>query len=198
MAANVIIPFKENKGVPESIMSLLRQKGQEYGLLNITGFETEKIVIAEWVNMKCRYGCKQYNTNWCCPPATPGPREARNIISEYSTALLFEGDQCHPDFYNENSRKRMKQLRGWKSLISLERVLFLEGYHKVFSLIGERCALCKECAYPDNCRFPQEKRPMVESFSIDIVGTLKNIEKTTHVAKQKNEVFRSYGIMLLE
>jgi predicted metal-binding protein len=76
--------------------------------------------------------------------------------------------------------------------------LFLEGYYKAFALVSGVCSLCKKCAYPEPCRFPQEKRPMIESFSIDVIGTLRNLGGTSHVAVNTGEVFNYYGIILLE
>lgn len=89
-------------------------------------------------------------------------------------------------------------MRCWKVTVSLERLLFLEDYYKAFSLVGECCALCKECAYPQVCRFPQEKRPSIESFSIDVIGTLRNLGISPRVATQKNGTYSYYGIILLE
>jgi predicted metal-binding protein len=80
----------------------------------------------------------------------------------------------------------------------MERMLFLEGYYKAFSLVGECCALCKTCAYPKECRFPQEKRPSVESFSIDVIGTLKKLGASSQVATSTSEAFNYYGVILLE
>jgi predicted metal-binding protein len=76
--------------------------------------------------------------------------------------------------------------------------LVKKGYYKAFGLVGECCALCKECTYPGNCRFPQEKRPAVESFSIDVIGTLQLLGKTPQVAENTNDSFNYYSIILLE
>lgn len=179
-------------------MERLSEHGKQYGLSAIFPFHVDKIAVAEWVHLKCRYGCSQFNTNWCCPPATPNPDKVRRILDEYSTALLLVGTANCTDFYRNNHRKRAMQVRCWKGTVSLERMLFLEGYYKSFSLVGECCALCKECAYPEECRFPQEKRPSVESFSIDVIGTLKNLGTSSQVATSTAETFNYYGIILLE
>ncbi|MBW1954591.1 MAG: DUF2284 domain-containing protein, partial [Deltaproteobacteria bacterium] len=42
------------------------------------------------------------------------------------------------------------------------------------------------------------KRPSVESFSIDVIGTLKNLGTTTTVSTQTCEAFSYYGLILLE
>ncbi len=193
-----IIPFKNNEGISFALTQRLLKKGKKYGLNAIFPFGTDKIVVAEWVHIKCRYGCNRYNTNWTCPPATPVPEKARLILGEYSLALLLVGSKNCTDFYLENGRKRANQVRCWKGTISMERMLFLEGYYKAFSLVGECCALCKECAYPEDCLFPQEKRPSVESFSIDVIGTLRNLGATSTVATHHCQDFNYYAIILLE
>jgi predicted metal-binding protein len=193
-----VVEFRTAKGISHSLTQRLLQKGKSYGLNAIFPFGIDKIVVAEWVHLKCRYGCSRYNTNWCCPPATPKPDKVRAILSEYSTALLLVGSNSCADFYLNNQRKRVTQVRCWKGTVSLERLLFLEGYYKAFSLVGECCALCKECTYPDECRFPQEKRPSVESFSIDVIGTLKNLGTTSTVAAKTGATYNYYGIILLE
>ena len=198
MHPSKVVPFRTQKGISAALLKRLREAGKKHGLDSVEAFSVEKIAVAEWVHLKCRYGCSQFNTNWCCPPATPEPDQVRRILGEYSTALLLKGSAACTDFYRNNHRKRSMQVRGWKGTLSLERTLFLEGYYKAFSLVGECCALCKECAYPEDCRFPQEKRPSVESFSIDVIGTLKNLGAASQVATSTAESFDFYGIILLE
>jgi predicted metal-binding protein len=193
-----VVPFKSDAGIPYDLTQKLLEKGKPFGLTAVFPFPVEKILIAEWVHLKCRYGCKHYNTNWCCPPATPSPDTVRGILKDYSLALLLVGLKKVPDFYRNNRRKRAMQVRCWKGTVSLERILFLEGYYKSFSLVGENCALCKTCAYPEDCKFPQEKRPSVESFSIDVIGTLKNLGQTAVVNGHIGDEFNYYGIILVE
>lgn len=197
MRQGIVIPLKK-RGIPQKLLRSLSQQARRSGLELLVPFPAEKIVVARWVHLKCRYGCQRYNTNWCCPPATPGPEMARSILGEFREALLLVGTQDCPDFYLDNGSKRAKQVRCWKGTVSLERSLFLEGYYKAFGLVGEACGLCKECAYPGDCRFPQEKRPSVESFSIDLFGTLHNLGITPRLAQERRDLFQYYGIILVE
>lgn len=193
------VPFRvEPKGISKSMISALLGKGKKYGLTDIIPLPTDKIVVAEWVRLKCSYGCSNYNTSWCCPPVTPSYEDTRNLIKEYSLALLLVGRTSRVNFYRDNQSKRAQQLRGWKGTVSIERLLFMEGFYKAFSLVGEGCALCKTCAYPENCRFPKEKRPSLESFSIDVLGTLRAVNIIPQVAKDINEHYSYYSIILLE
>jgi predicted metal-binding protein len=199
MHSKKVVHFKpEDEGISFDLLNRLLERAKHYGLNAIFPFNVDQIIVAEWVHLKCRYGCTHFNTNWSCPPATPDPEKVRAILREYTTALLLVGSKTCADFYRENGKKRKGQIRCWKGTVSIERMLFLEGYYKAFSLVGECCALCKECAYPDDCHFPQEKRPSVESFSIDVIGTLQNLGTTSKVATRTRETNNYYGIVLLE
>ena len=189
--------FRSSKGISDRLLDTLHQKGKKYGLYSIVPFDVEKIVVANWVNLKCRYGCSQFNSNWSCPPATPDVNEARALLKEYTTALMLMGSQKCSEFYRETNKNRIDQVRYWKGTVTMERLLFLEGYDKAFGLVSGACSLCKKCAYPENCRFPMEKRPTVESLSIDLIGTLKNIGIKTSIAMDLSETFKYYSIILL-
>jgi predicted metal-binding protein len=194
-----VIPFRNGKeGISRELLSRLLEKGKQFSLDAVIPVSTKEIIVADWVHLKCRYGCSRYNSSWCCPPATPTPEKARAILGEYSLALLLAGTQRCPGFYRNEEGNRARQIRYWKGTLSFERMLFLEGYYKAFGLVGECCALCRECAFPENCRFPQEKRPTVESFSIDVIGTMQRIGITAHVAVQEKDTFSYYGMILLE
>jgi predicted metal-binding protein len=198
MDGGKVVSFRTDEGISQKLIQRLTEKGKDYGLNAIFPFDVEKLVIANWVRLKCMYGCKQYNTSWCCPPVTPDAEKAREIISEYKVALLLVGNGKCSDFYLDNQKKRANQVRYWKGTVSLERLLFLEGYYKAFSLVSGACALCKKCAYPENCRFPQEKRPTIESFAIDVIGTLKALGTSSKIARGTRDTFGYYGIILLE
>jgi predicted metal-binding protein len=191
------ISFRDDINIQDDMLKRLSAKGKKYGIETIIPFKVKNFELAEWVGLKCRYGCNQFGTNWSCPPATPGLSKARAIISEYSIALLLVGSQQSSSFYINNSKQRNRQVRYWKGTVSLERQLFLDGYDKAFSLVSGACSLCKECAYPEACLFPTEKRPTIESLSIDVIGTLKNLGINTRVAQDPKELFKYYAIILL-
>lgn len=196
--SNEALSFREHNGLSEDIYNKLSNKGKKYGIHSILPFDVKEIVVAQWVNLKCRYGCTQFNSNWSCPPVTPTISEVRDLLNEYSTALMLIGSQQCKDFYKRSNKNRTDQVRYWKGSVSLERELFLDGYDKAFSLVSGACSLCKKCAYPENCRFPMEKRPTVESFSIDLIGTLKKLGINTRVAMDVSETFNYYSMILLD
>ena len=84
MQKSKVVPFKAGEGISPTLTQHLLEKGRSYGLNAIFPFSIDKISVAEWVHLKCRYGCNQYNTNWCCPPATPDPSRARPMARSLS------------------------------------------------------------------------------------------------------------------
>jgi predicted metal-binding protein len=195
---NVPPSFRSSKCISDKLLNMLLKKDRDCGLESIIPFPVEKIEVAEWVRLKCQFGCSQYDTNWCCPPAIPELDKIRTILQEYSQALLLIGRRQCKDFYLNNAKRRAEQVRSWKEVVGIERQLFLEGYDKAIGLVSGSCALCKKCTYPETCRFPKERRPPIEAFSIDLIGTLKNLGIHTPVAQQTDETFNYYAIILLE
>ncbi len=188
----------EQKRREREILEALREQGRKYGIEEIIPVRAEDIVVAHWVRLKCKYGCRKYGTSWCCAPETPGPEQTKAILSEYSKALILRASVGNDQFYRDNSRKRRTQVTVWKGVVALERFLFLHGYYKAFSLVAERCALCKECLYPEACRFPMDRRPSVESVAIDVFQTLRNVGREPRIAEDVRERYDCYSIILLE
>jgi predicted metal-binding protein len=170
---------------------------KEHGFQEALAIRTQEIVTARWVGLKCRYGCANYNTNWCCPPAAPNLEATRELLSEYSIALLLLGRATNEHFYRNSTEKRRRQIRQWKGTVSLERKLFLMGYYKAFGLPSESCALCKKCSYPGRCKFPNEKRPSVEACSIDVLETTMRLGRSVQLATSVKDSYNTFSLILL-
>ena len=48
-----------------------------------------EVVVANWVRLKCKYGCPSYAKKLSCPPYSPEPEETRKVLDEYSKAYLI-------------------------------------------------------------------------------------------------------------
>jgi predicted metal-binding protein len=192
-----IYPIEAGRNKKELLFEL-EEIGRKYNINEIVPMKVEDISVAPWVRLKCKYGCSKYGKSWCCPPETPDPEKMQIILEGYREALLLCGTIKNGDFYKENQRKRRVQVNTWKGTLALERRLFLAGYYKAFGLVSENCALCKSCTYPRECKFPKDRRPSVESCSIDIFRTLKNINRDFELAEKVTSEYNCYCIILLE
>jgi predicted metal-binding protein len=54
--------------------------------------DPKEIVVAQWVRMKCLFGCSEYGQNASCPPNVPSVLECRQFFSEYNESLCLFAD----------------------------------------------------------------------------------------------------------
>jgi len=136
---------------------------------------------AEWVRLKCMFGCGGYGQALTCPPRSPTSEQTRKMLGEYSRALLVQGDE-HTDIQ--------------KVMATLEREVFLDGYRKAFALGSGPCELCRVCG--ESCRYPHKARPSMEACGIDVFATVRSQGFPLKVLRSRKEKGNYYGLLLLE
>ena len=132
------------------------------GATDAKTIKTSSVVTAPWVRWKCRYGCGMYGTSLCCPPNSPTYKETRELLDSYKHAILIHLQKGF-DFKTHPT----------KIVATLEREIFLAGYHKAFALGEGPCMICGGCNL-EQCVHPSEARPSMESFGIDVYTTVRN------------------------
>ena len=55
----------------------------ERGMDGAKVIDPHSIVTAEWVRMKCQFGCPGYGGRLSCPPYAPTPEVTRRVIDSY-------------------------------------------------------------------------------------------------------------------
>ena len=100
------------------------KKALEMGIEEAKIIGPSSIVTAEWVRMKCQYGCPGFGTSLCCPPRTPTPDMTHKVIDSYQKAI-----RLHLRLLKRKRRgERAKTFR--KAIVPLEFEIFLDGYYK--------------------------------------------------------------------
>jgi len=182
---------------------------------DIKKISTNVIVVADWVRLKCRYGCRAYGKHLCCPPFAPSPEEMRRVVGEYKTAILarFEtapgpgDDPKHIHHYLWNSIDHLHN-----TVHNLESKAFLSGYHKAFGFYALPCTLCQTCVAEEmqdrgeamapmdilRCRHKDRMRPSMEGCGVDVFKTLENAGYSPQVLKSYSERVVLFGMVLLE
>jgi predicted metal-binding protein len=146
------------------------------------------IVTAEWVRLKCQFGCAHFGMNLCCPPHTPTPEVTQKVIHSYEKVLLL---------YQRLKKEEMT--KGFNEIIvGLEIEIFLDGYYKVFSMGSGRCRLCKECDPRDFCRQGRLARPSMEACGIDVFETARANGFPIEVVKTHEEERNVFGLVLVK
>jgi predicted metal-binding protein len=167
----------------------------KHGFEDFKWIEPGKIVVAEWVRMKCLYGCATYGRNACCPPNVPSVPECRRFFDEYRTAALF---------HFEKKVKKPMDRRPWArginaSLLRLEREVFLSGYPKAFLLFIDSCHLCGDCVpLRAECKKPKSARPAPEAMAVDVFSTVKQYGYPIEVLADYSQAMNRYAFLLIE
>ncbi len=157
------------------------KRAKELGALAAKVIPARSIVAAEWVRLKCQFGCDGYGGCLTCPPNSPAPETTRRMLGYYKRGLLIRGDK-YTDIRT--------------IIVTLEREMFLDGYFKAFGMGAGPCDLCEECA--EVCRYPDKTRPSLEACGIDVFSTVRANGYPIKVLKTDNCHGNYYGIVLFE
>ena len=160
----------------------------EMGVDGAKMIDPHSVVTAEWVRMKCQFGCPGFGLSHCCPPHTPTPDLTRKVIDSYQKAMLLH-------------RRLAKGERGKnfnETLVRLEIKIFLEGYYKAWSMGSGPCRLCKECDLKVSCKHGYEARPSMEACGIDVFKTARDNGFPIDVVKTHGEERNAFGLILVE
>ena len=149
------------------------------------------VVTAEWVRLKCQFGCDGFGKGLCCPPRTPTPEQMKLVLGAYRHALIYSYVCTRSDYAMK--RRRMRRL-----VAELERAAFLDGHYKAFGLKDGPCRLCKECDPSGDCRHPELARPSMESCGIDVYATARNSGIKLEVATRRDGPSKHVNLILLD
>ena len=174
---------KQTNRTPRWSQAKLIDRAKAHGAKGAKVIDPKTVVTEQWVRWKCRYGCGGYGSSLVCPPRSPTPDETRRMLDGYKRGVLFEAAEW----------------QGVKPLaVSLERELFLTGYYKAFGLGAGPCTLCKECAFDEGCRHPNDARPAMEACGIDVFATVRENGFVVNVVRKRTDPQHYFGLVLVD
>lgn len=174
----------------EKIESILARQGfSSYKWIN-----PKEIVVAQWVRVKCTFGCSDYGLG-TCPPNTPSVDECERFFKEYESGLIISLNKfADKNFYPSDWSKEMTD-----KLLGVEREIFLSGHHKVFLLNQTCCSLCKDCSGNRfDCKDKKNSRPSPESFAVDVYQTVRKVGLDINVVAENPAEMNRIAIVLID
>lgn len=173
----------------------LEAQFHKHGLHDFRWIDPAEIVVAEWVRMKCAYGCDSFGRRASCPPNLPSVAECRQFIREYTMTAVFHFAKAvdKPEDRWPWGREVGRVLMG------LERAVFLAGYPKAFLLLATPCSLCGTCAsVRAECKHPKLARPTPEGMAIDVFTTVHKIGLPIEVLSDYTQTMNRYAFLFVE
>ncbi|MCR6545568.1 DUF2284 domain-containing protein [Dehalobacterium formicoaceticum] len=167
----------------------LNKKGQLAAKIEHLGFRkasvvsTEIIHIPNWVNWHCNYGCSNFGAPHC-PPNSPSPQQTREMLQDYTTCILIEGEPPTGDFQRQ--------------VLKAEKAAFYDGYYRAFALWAGPCSICAECGGTEGCKNTQSARPSMEASGIDVYETVKRAGISLKPLSPDDYYVKYFAILLLE
>lgn len=166
----------------------------EHGVQNFQWINPKEIVVAQWVRMKCAFGCPDYGRNASCPPNIPTVPECRLFFDEYQSAAIFHfAKQVDRPEDRTNWAKKVNL-----GLLELERAVFLAGYRKAFMLFLDNCHLCADCSGErTTCKSPKQARPAPEAMAVDVFATVRKVGYPIEVLSDYDQTMNRYAILMV-
>jgi predicted metal-binding protein len=175
----------------QKIENIIRQHGYQ----DFKWIDPQKIVVAQWVRMKCLFGCNEYGRTATCPPNVPSVSDCEKFFHDYTQAVVlrFEKKVDLPEDRFEWTKKVNS------ALLDLEKDVFISGYKKTFLLFMDSCCLCESCSGKrDKCKEPKMARPTPEALGMDVFATVRSIGFPIEVLSDFLQTMNRYAFLLIE
>lgn len=173
----------------------VRRRAVELGASDAAFLRPEQVVTAEWVRLKCLYGCPTVGRCLTCPPHSPTPSQTRAVLGEYESVLAVRFDVRPRDGDEYRAVTRLATRVG----LQLERELFLAGSHKAFALAGGRpCDRGEACGDPAGCDSRDRLRPGPVGCGIDVFATSANAGWPLRVLRDALDSYHRLVLVLVD
>ena len=159
-------------------------EARRLGFTQALPMSPQDVVTADWVRVKCRFGCQRYGQDRTCPPHGRDAVETAALMRSYRKAILLEGEPPGSVFHSR--------------LLKMEKRAFLAGYHKALGFGAGPCSLCESCTGEEVCRFPEKARPSMEASGIDVYGTARAAGLDLAPVTRPGDYVKYIGLLLLE
>jgi len=158
-----------------------------------TPMRARNVVVAEWVRLKCLYGCDDTGKYRTCPPNAPPVDQIRRAVGEFECAILLE---VGPVVGAEKSDDESRRLN--EAGLALERELFLSGFHKTWMMGAGPCDFCGACTRGEDCPTPERARPSMEGCGLDVYATARNAGRHIDVVRTRDDEYRFFALLLVD
>ncbi len=167
----------------------------KHGFTDYRWLDPAEVVVAEWVRMKCLYGCREYGRNAACPPNAPPVDACARFFREYRRAAVFHFAKTvdRPEDRHPWSRKLSLEL------LKLEHEVFKAGYVKAFLIFFDSCGICLECAESRaECKEPKLSRPTADALAVDVYSTVRKLGYPIEVLSDYGQEMNRYAFLLID
>ncbi len=179
-----------SEGARRELEALFRK----HGYRDFKWIDPQRIVVSQWVRMKCMYGCGEFGHNASCPPNTPSVDECERFFREYTDSAIFRFEKVVDKPEDRHAWSREVNLK----LSKLEREVFLSGYEKAFLLFMDSCHICAKCSGERvTCREPKIARSSPEAMAMDVYSTVRTVGYPIEPLNDYSKAMNRYAFLMV-
>lgn len=122
--------------------------------------------------------CMIYGKNWGCPPHCGTVEECQQKMHSYSHGVLLQtvghlkktiDSRC----YRETEKRHLENFYKLADTVRQE-------YPNALCLGAGGCRVCKKCAYPEACRFPDKAMSSMEGYGLFVTQVCRDVGVSYH------------------
>lgn len=150
------------------------EKAKEKGFDTAATLDPKTLTAWEDVRSMCVADkCGAYNKNWTCPPVCGSLEECQRKMRGFERGILLQSighmrksidSQC----YRETERRHMQNFYDFAEEIR-------KAYPNALCLGAGGCRICKKCAYPEPCRFPEKAMSSMEGYGLFVTQVCRDV-----------------------
>ncbi len=116
--------------------------------------------------------CTIYGKNWGCPPHCGTVEECQQKMRRFSHGILLQTvghteKQIDSRCYRETEKRHLAQFYAFADLVRA-------AYPDALCLGAGGCRVCKKCAYPEPCRFPEQAVSSMEGYGLFVTQVCRD------------------------
>ena len=181
-------------GAPAHDLAPWTERALALGCDRARVIDPSSVVVAQWVRMKCVYGCDEPGVSRTCPPdGAPALDDTRRLLTEFDRGILLGVGPVTGDQRSDEESRRLND-----AALALERELFLAGFHKTWTMGAGPCDICAACSQGQPCPTPELARPSLEGCGVDVFTTVRHAGWEIEVVKDRDDEYRFFALVLVD
>jgi len=143
----------------------------------------EKLTPMEMVRDACAQDkCGAYGRNWTCPPYCGTLEQCAHKLHGYRKGILLQtvGQLSKRIDTRGYTRVEQAHLEAFHKLCGELR----KHYPDALCLGSGGCRICKRCAWPEPCRFPEEACASMEGFGLFVTQVCRDAGLAYHYGEK--------------
>ena len=126
--------------------------------------------------------CHAYGRSWSCPPACGTEEQCQAHINRYTRGILLQtigtmSKTIDTKAYRRTEALHLEQFSGFCELLR-------QVYPNALCLGSGGCRVCKTCAYPEACRFPEKACSSMEGYGLFVTEVCRRNELSYHYGER--------------